>query len=237
MNIKTKKVGFIFDLDGTILDDIPHILNYHIKIANEYNYPLTDELDALLREKTGIPMCTTGSNLVRFKSMNYLGKKIKLPFFSRMKLIINTKTKLSDYVFKCPLVEGTQDTLNFLKDNNVKIGMFTNASRLEIKRIFNGREEILKYFEGNIITKDDVKHKKPHPEGILKLLNKWGLLPHNVIILGDYISDIKAGIKAGIITVGVLSGVGTLELFKKFKPNYVINDISEIPLKFPNLEF
>ena len=237
MNIKTKKVGVIFDLDGTILNDIPYILNFHVKIANYYNFPLTDELDALLREKTGIPMCTTGSNLVRFKSMNYLGKKIKLPFFSRMKLIINTKRKLSDYVYKCPLVEGTQETLRFLIENNVKIGIFTNASRSEIKRIFNGREEILNLFNGNIVSKDDVKNKKPHPEGIFKLINKWGLSPHNIVIFGDSPTDIQAGKEAGVITVGVLSGVGNLHHFKKCNADYVIQDISVIPLKFPNLEF
>jgi len=237
LNIKTKEVGFIFDLDGTILDDIPFILNIHKKIADYYNFPLTDELNALLWEKVGIPICITDSNLVRFKALNYLGKKIQIPFFKRLKMMNQVKNLIYDYFKICPLIEGTQETLRFLKENDVKIGMFTNASRLEIKRIFNGREEILKYFEGNIIAKDDVKHKKPNPEGILKLLNKWRLLPQNVIILGDYISDIKAGIKAGIITAGVLSGAGTLEVFKKFKPDYILQDISEIPLKFPKLEF
>jgi len=237
LNIKTKEVGVIFDLDGTILDDIPFILNLHVKIAKDYNFPLTNELDALLRKKTIIPICTTGSNLVRFKAMNYLGKKIKLPFFSRMKMIINTKKELSGYFYKCPLIDGIQETLSFLRENNAKIGMFTNASRYEIKRIFNGREEILNLFEGNIVSKDDVKHQKPHPEGIFKLINKWGLSPHNILILGDSPSDIQAGKKAGIITVGVLSGAGTLQLFKKLNADYIIKDISEIPLKFPNLKF
>ena len=124
-----------------------------------------------------------------------------------------------------------------MKKNNVNIGMCTNASRSEMKLIFNGREEILKYFDGNIITKDDVKNKKPNPEGIFKLINKWGISPQNIMIFGDYETDIQAGKEAGIITVGVLSGVGTLELFKKLKADYVINDISEIPLKFPKLMF
>ncbi len=229
--------GVIFDLDGTILDDIPYVLNIHVKITEDNNFPLTDELDALLRENTGIPLCITGSNLVRFKALNYLGKKIKLPFFNRLKMMNKAKKFIYEFFKKCPLIKGTQETLRFLKENNVKIGMFTNASRLEIKRIFNGREEILKYFEGNIITKDDVKHKKPHPEGIIKLINKWGILPQNTVIFGDYKSDIQAGKEAGITTVGVLSGVGDLEHFKRCNADYIIQDISEIPVKFPKLMF
>ena len=235
--MKTKEIGVIFDLDGTILDDIPKILNIHSEIANEYNFPLTSELNTLLREKTGIPLCISGSKLGRFKAMMFLGKKMKLPFISRVKLTMQTKNKLYEYCKKCPLIDGTQATLSFLRKNNVKIGMFTNSSRSEIKIIFHGREEILEYFEENIIAKDDVKHRKPDPEGIIKLMNKWGLSPQNVIIFGDYASDIQAGKGAGITTVGVLSGVGDLEHFKKCNADYIIQDISEIPLKFPNLNF
>ena len=34
-----KEMGFIFDLDGTILDDIPFILNLHKKVVDDYNVP------------------------------------------------------------------------------------------------------------------------------------------------------------------------------------------------------
>jgi len=227
--------GVIFDLDGTILDDIPYVLNIHVKITEDYNFPLTDELDTLLREKTGIPLCTSGSKFGRFKAMMFLGKKMKLPFFSRVKLMMQTRNELNEYCKNCPLIDGTQEILRILSENNLKIGMFTNSSRSEIEIIFNGREEILNYFKGNIIAKDDVKHKKPHPEGIIKLINKWGILPQNTVIFGDYKSDIQAGKEAGIITVGVLSGVGDLEHFKRCNADYIIQDISEISLKFPNL--
>ncbi len=237
MNIKTKEVGFIFDLDGTILDDIPFILNIHVKMAKEYNYLLTDELDALLREKVGNPLCTSGSDWVRLKIMMFLGKKLELLFFSRIKMMFHAKKVILDFIKICPLIDGTQETLTFLKKNNVNIGMCTNASRSEMKLIFKGREEILEYFDGNIITKDDVKHKKPDPEGILKLINKWDILPQDIMIFGDYETDIQAGKEAEIITAGVLSGVGTSDLFKKLNADYIIQDISEIPLKFPNLEF
>ena len=59
--MKEKEMGFIFDLDGTILDDISYILNIPRKVARDYNYPLTDELDELLLKKTSIPLCISGS--------------------------------------------------------------------------------------------------------------------------------------------------------------------------------
>ena len=227
--------GVIFDLDGTIFDDIPYILNLHVKIAGYYDFPLTDELDKLLRENTSIPICTSGSSLEIFKAMNYLGKKINLTFLRRIKMMLRIKNEMYDYIKNCPLIDGSQEILQFLSENNVKIGMFTNSSRSEIEIIFNGQKDILKYFEGNIISRNDVKHRKPHPEGIFKLINKWGISPQNVMIFGDYKLDIQAGKEAGITTVGVLSGVGDLEHFKRCKADYIIQDISEIPVKFPKL--
>ncbi|MHA1511263.1 MAG: HAD family hydrolase, partial [Promethearchaeota archaeon] len=174
-----------------------------------------------LRKKVGNLLITSDSDWERFKAMMFLGKKIELPFFSRIKMMVHTKNVIYEFFKKCPLIDGTQETLDFLKENNVKLGICTNASRSEMNVIFNGREEILEYFDGNIITKDDVKHKKPDPEGVFKLINKWGISPQNIMIFGDYETDIQAGKEAGIITVGVLSGSGNLELFKKLKSSAI----------------
>ena len=230
--MKEKEMGFIFDLDGTILDDISYILNIPRKVARDYNYPLTDELDELLLKKTSIPLCISGSKFDRFRAVNFLGKMIKLPFLTRMSMVIRVKRDFDGYFKNCPLIEGTYETLRFLEKKNAKIGMFTNATRLEIDTLFNGREEILDFFKGNIIAKDDVKHKKPHPEGIFKLIRKWKLSPQKIIIIGDYSWDIQAGKEAGVITIGVLSGIGTTELFKKYSADFILHDISEIPLNF-----
>jgi HAD superfamily hydrolase (TIGR01549 family) len=36
-----------------------------------------------------------------------------------------------------------------------------------------------------VITSSDVKHPKPHPEGLLKILDHFGLAPHQAIYVGD----------------------------------------------------
>ena len=36
-----------------------------------------------------------------------------------------------------------------------------------------------------VVTSTDVKHPKPHPEGLLKILNHFGLAPHQAIYIGD----------------------------------------------------
>ena len=36
-----------------------------------------------------------------------------------------------------------------------------------------------------VVTSTDVKHPKPHPEGLLKILDHFGLAPHQAIYIGD----------------------------------------------------
>jgi HAD superfamily hydrolase (TIGR01509 family) len=36
-----------------------------------------------------------------------------------------------------------------------------------------------------VVTSSDVKHPKPHPEGLLKILDHFGLAPHQAIYVGD----------------------------------------------------
>ena len=79
-----------------------------------------------------------------------------------------------------------------------------------------------------IIGDDDVKHAKPAPDEILKaekLMHVKG-----ACIIGDTIFDIKAGKIAKATTIAVLTGIHKKEKLKKYNPDYLLKDISKIPL-------
>lgn len=52
----------------------------------------------------------------------------------------------------------------------------------------------------NILDRDAVK-PKPSPEGILHLLQIWGVRPEDAVMVGDYLFDLQAGQGAGVTTV------------------------------------
>jgi len=56
----------------------------------------------------------------------------------------------------------------------------------------------------------------------------------NSIIIGDTEADILAGKKLGIPTFAVLSGIRTRELLKNLGPDYILNDITELPAYLSN---
>jgi HAD superfamily hydrolase (TIGR01509 family) len=61
-----------------------------------------------------------------------------------------------------------------------------------------------------VIGIDDVLETKPHPEGVLKALNRLGVPPEHALVIGDTVTDIQAAQAAGcwscLATWGVPDG-------------------------------
>ncbi len=71
---------------------------------------------------------------------------------------------------------------------------------------------------------------KPQPQMVNLAMEKTGFSKEETVLFGDRLyTDIASGANAGISTVFVLSGEGTLEDLEKseVKPSFVYNDISE----------
>ncbi len=72
---------------------------------------------------------------------------------------------------------------------------------------------------------------KPKPEMIYLALEKYGLTKDDAVMIGDRLyTDIASGNNAGIDTIFVLSGEGTLEDLKtsEAKPTYIMQNIREV---------
>jgi len=82
-----------------------------------------------------------------------------------------------------------------------ELALFTGRNRRELVHT-------LKHFGvgklfSRTVTMDDVEQLKPHPEGLLRLLN--GTEPQSALYLGDNLDDALAAKRAGVPFLGVLS--------------------------------
>jgi len=68
---------------------------------------------------------------------------------------------------------------------------------------FDGRFEV-------VITREDVRRLKPHPQPVQKAAQALGLAPSQVVMVGDTALDIRSAKAAGAQAVGVLCGLGML---------------------------
>ena len=81
-----------------------------------------------------------------------------------------------------------------------ELALFTGRTRRELGHTLE-QFGVKKLFR-RVITMDDVEHLKPHPEGLLRLLN--GADPTAALYLGDNLDDALASQRAGVPFLGVL---------------------------------
>ncbi len=233
MSHNKKKIGIIFDLDGTLLDSMDFFMHDIPKeIADYYGVefsPLKQEkiasllLDVFGGQKGG------GKYLV-VKVMWKVAKRFDVPWHKRFKFLKITQDIYHKGVSKIPIIHGVEKTLDYLSENyNIIFGINTTGSYIEVLERFEGRMEFLERFSNSIITRDRVKYMKPSPEGIITLSNKWGIPINRVVMVGDMKSDINAGKSAGAITIGVTSGFYTKEMMEEVNPDYILSDVTQIP--------
>jgi len=121
-------------------------------------------------------------------------------------------------------------TLTKLKNNNFLLGIATSRDRSEIKKVFSVLK-IETYFN-SIVTHDEVKKKKPHPEIFLTVCKKLGVKSGEVIIVGDAKTDIVAanamGAKSVLFYPQKHEQFYKLSDFKKLKTYRIIKNHSEI---------
>ena len=99
-----------------------------------------------------------------------------------------------------------------------------------MRRAFNVLK-IEKYFD-SVITYDEVKKKKPHPEIFLAVCRELKVKSQEVIIIGDSESDLvvanKIGAKSILFYPKKHERFYKLSDLKKLKPNHIIKNNLEI---------
>lgn len=127
------------------------------------------------------------------------------------------------------LIDGTKACLSFLKNQEIKLGIFSRTCSKAVN-------EILKKFNlkgfAIILGRDDLKELKPSAEGILLALKKLKIRPSQTMVIGDHPYDIAAGKLSGTKTVGVLTGKANIDPLANAGADYILNSIAEFPELF-----
>jgi len=97
---------------------------------------------------------------------------------------------------------GMDDILRFLKERGVHLALFTGKGR-RTTGITLEAFGLSGVFDP-VVTGDDVVNHKPHPEGIRKVLDHYGLRPEQAMMVGDSMADVRASHAAGVRMAAVL---------------------------------
>ena len=203
----------IFDLDGTLIDAYSLIyisLNFARRKLG-YN-----ELDYHLVKKS-----VGGGDIGLIKQ--FFKKEDR---DNALKIYRETQKQ---YINKenVKLQKGAKEILLLLKEKKIKITIATNRNKFAANLILE-KLNITNYFD-LIFTSDDVKEKKPSPEIIEKIYEKFNCSKEECFYVGDMDIDLKTGLNAGVDTYIVLTGSSTLdEILKVEKEANVFSDLIEL---------
>lgn len=176
----------LFDFDGTIADTLPLIFHAFRKVFAKY----------------------TGQTYSDADIVGMFGPPEKGMIRARIQPI-HWEAALHDFLQFYDdeherLVKAYPDIVNILqllKDKGLLLGVVTGKGR-DSANISLRHLDLAPFFDV-IITGDDVAEPKPDPEGLLKAAGRLGVQPAEAVYVGDSNSDIVAGKRAGMGTIGV----------------------------------
>jgi HAD superfamily hydrolase (TIGR01509 family) len=124
------------------------------------------------------------------------------------------------------LLPDVKETLSEIKELGIMQSVATNKTKSEADRLLGmlGVRHYLDFVTGFM----DVPNAKPAPDMILHTLKALKIDKKNVVFIDDTTTGLTAGIRAGVSTVGITTGIHDKETLSKVGPNYIIDSLHEI---------
>ena len=133
--------------------------------------------------------------------------------------------KLEELWDTMTLYDQTAEVVRSLHGKGYLLGLVSSARKLEDLLEEAGLLELFSVMIGG----DDVKHFKPHPEPVLKAIEKLGINADEAVMVGDMGPDIEAAKRARTrAAIGILDGFGTKKALIEAGADRVIKSLSEL---------
>lgn len=222
MSIRTPEL-VLLDLDGTLVDSIPDL-------ANSVNNALTKMAIAersinSIREWVGNGI---DKLLHRALTNDINGEANPDLFNDTYETFMNHYTVHNGDLSKC--YPGVREGVDYLKDNNIKLGCVTNKQGQFVDPIL---DKIGLLDDMNIIVAGDtLSKKKPDPLPLLHAASTFDIEPHHALMIGDSVTDVQAARAAGFQIIGVSYGYNHGNDIRDTNPDAVVDSLAELPQLF-----
>lgn len=204
----------VFDLDGTLLDTLPDLVELTNAALHEQGFPsrTRDEIhsfvgagaEALIR--LAVPATATPEQadrtMRRWRELYpVIGNKLTKPY------------------------PHMPETLQALKRRGIRLGVLSN-------KFDQGVHDVINFYLPGLF---DVMHgesesipRKPDPAGLLRTIAELGSTPARTAYVGDSGTDVAVSRNAGVFSIGVAWGYHGGEGLRKAGADAVIEDAREL---------
>lgn len=198
----------IFDFDGTLADTKEIIISVYRQTIKELD--AEQRTDKACQATIGIPLRDGFKKLYPEYSDTQIDKCVET--YRRIYSENNNVPRL---------FPGVIETLDELRRHGISMAIASSRSKESLLEYCKG-QGIADYFVV-ILGADDVRHAKPKPEPVLKILDELHIDAGKAIVAGDMPVDIAMGLAAGCATVGVEYGNSTPDELEAAGATFIID--------------
>lgn len=177
--------AFIWDLDGTLLDSYEAILAAIQEALGNTDIPFDKE--AIRRH-------------ILATSVKDFFEKIEKETGSNLKPLY--QKALPQFSGEIRLLPGAQEILDWAEEQGIQQFVFTHKDAEAYPLL--ERLDLAAYFR-EVVTASDGFARKPDPEALYYLMDKYKLDPDQTYYIGDRLLDIEAALAAGLQSINFLA--------------------------------
>lgn len=206
----------LFDMDGLLLDTEPITIQAKVEEGKKIGLLIQEEM---VKHTIGMSQKHVDAY---FTSL--FGERYQHEYF---------KKKRQEYLFAymekhgLPIKKGALSLLSFLKEEGVPMAIVTSSSR-EIVEQYQKYHSLFSYFD-KIITGDEVKEGKPHPDVYLHAAEVMQVKAEECIVFEDSKNGVLSASRAKMTVVMVPDLIEPDEEVLSFHPHIQSDLQSAIP--------
>ena len=214
----TQKYTILFDLDGTLVDTAPDLMNAHNHVMKKYGYPTksTEEIRNLVGQGAGAMLGRSIWGQAKKEYGKIDNQKVK---DEMVKEFVNFYG--NNIVNESTLVNGVKEFLKWCKEKKISMAVCTNKQEhLAIdllKKI--GINDYFEYVAGH----NTFDYCKPDPRHLTSVIEILGGNINQSLMIGDSETDANAA-KAATIPVILLENGYTEKNTNEIYHNHLIKD-------------
>ncbi|MEO1029770.1 MAG: beta-phosphoglucomutase [Bacteroidota bacterium] len=210
----TKK-GFIFDLDGVIVDTAKYHFLAWKKLANSLDIDFTEEENEQLK---GVSRVKSLEKILSWGNKTISEDQFKALMAEKNEDYLNHISKMDED----EILPDVPRVLQLLQtqEQAISLGSASKNARAILDRV-NLKASFHAIVDGNDVTK-----AKPDPEVFLIAAKQLGVKPEDCIVFEDSVAGVEAANVANMISIGI----GSTDVLGHAK--YVFKDFTEISDEF-----
>ena len=202
----------VFDWDGTLMDSEAQIVScLHAAIADLGLEPMGDHT---VKNVIGLGLREAVDTLVPGRDERF------------QQTFVEHYRKYWFQSEASQLFEGVRDVLDTLTRQQLLLAVATGKARRGLQRVLD-ETGLAPCFHATRCS--DEARSKPHPQMLMDIMEKLGVLPGETLMVGDTEYDMEMATNAGAAKIAVRTGVHSEERLQRHAPLVCLERLTDMP--------